>query len=42
MFVIACLHEGFTYVEIFPFHNAVALRVIRGDLDGVDAIFSER
>src|SRR5882724_3359801 len=39
MVVIACLHEGFAYVKVFPFHNAVGLRVIRGDLDVMDAIF---
>jgi len=24
---------------VFPFHNAIGLRVIRGDLDVMDAIF---
>src|SRR5882724_6002208 len=27
------------YVKVFVFHNAVGLRVIRGDLDVMDAIF---
>src|SRR5882724_3743573 len=39
MLVIACLHEGFVYVEVLAFHNAIGLRVIRGDLDVMDAIF---
>jgi len=39
MLIIAHLHEGFTYVEVFAFHNAIGLRVIRGDLDVMDAIF---
>src|SRR5882724_882843 len=39
MFVIACLHEGFAYVKMFLLHKAVGLRVIRGDLDVMNAIF---
>jgi len=39
MFIIACLHEGFTYVEVLAFHNAIGLRIIRGDLDVMDTIF---
>src|SRR5882724_1250185 len=39
MFIIAHLHEGFTYVEMFPLHNAIGLRVKRGDLDVMNAIF---
>jgi len=39
MLIIAHLHEGFTYVKVFAFHNAIGLRVIRGDLDVMDAIF---
>jgi len=31
--------RDFTYVKMFPFHNAIGLRVIRGDLDVMDAIF---
>jgi len=39
MFVTACLHERFAYVKMFVLHNAIGLRVIRGDLDVMDAIF---
>src|SRR5882724_1376212 len=39
MLVIARLHEGFVYVEVSAFHNAICLRVTRGDLDVMDAIF---
>ena len=39
MFIIACLHEGLTYVEIFALHKTIGLRVIRGALDVMDAIF---
>ena len=39
VFIIASLHEGFTYVEMFPLNNSVGLGVIRGNPDVMDAIF---
>jgi len=39
MFVIACLHEAFVYVEVFVLNNTVGLGVIWGNLEMMDAIF---
>src|SRR5882724_7318818 len=39
MFVIAHIHEGFAYVEVFVLNNAVGLGVIWRSLDMMYALF---
>src|SRR5882724_9958356 len=39
MFIVACLHEGFPYIEVLPFDHAISLGVVWGDLDIMDPIF---
>ena len=42
MIVIAHFHEGLMYVEVFALNNAIGLGVVRGNIDVMDAIFSDR
>ena len=39
MFIVACLHEGFPYIEVLLFNHAISLGVVWGDLDMMDPIF---
>ena len=39
MFIVAGLHEGFPYVEVLLFDDAISLEVIWGTLDVMDPIF---
>jgi len=39
MFVIACLHEGFTHVKVFAFNNSIGLGIIWRNHDVMDDIF---
>ena len=39
MFVVAGIHEGFPYIEVLSFNDAISLGVIWGNLDMMDPIF---
>src|SRR6266481_9675735 len=39
MVIVASLHEGLTDVEMFLLYEAICLRVVRGNLDVMNAIF---
>ena len=39
MFIVACLHEGFPYVEMLSFDHTISLGVIWGYLDMMDSVF---
>ena len=39
VFIVAGLHEGFPFVEVLSFDDAIILGVIQGDLDMMDPIF---
>jgi len=38
MFIVACLYEGFPYIEVLLFDHAISLGVIQGDLEMMDPI----
>src|SRR5882724_9395019 len=42
MFIVACLHEGFPYVEVLSFDHTISLGIIWGNLDMMNPIFLAR